>query len=605
MTLNSVKLVAVVPVTRMYGRLDNLKSWLTVDNLKKIRVVLVHDIADNQTGYELRNIVNQLKSENLTFIENRFGSPGSARNCGFSNVGDANWIAFWNSDDIPHVEEFLNMIERAESGNFNSAIGAFKKINTNDFGNKNSEINAVNLPRNNLSIRMNPGLWRWAFRISTLTKKTFENYLIAEDQIFIYENFLSTQPNYFYNEIVYSYFINLPGQLKDNSNPIRDLRKSIKYFNQSFDFSNRQKNELKFTMLMRQILTGIKYADFTTKIFCILNLINCMTNSKIKLSYSNKLALLHEIYRSRVSIEDKISTIFLFGGLGNQLFQIALGLEIAKKRKVLFDFSFYSKVNGSGARHLNDFKHIDFKNISSSTKKRSYVELKIFNLAIRLSSRDKNSKIFDILGKIVSNFIEVIFRAIYGEKFYINNGIGFDSKLHSKKPANYIGYFQTYMYSANLCGMVLNSPSELFLKDRTKLKDLDSIIVHVRLGDYKHEQKFGLQSKGYYHESIKRIWDKNKFNRICLFSDEPTLALDFIPKNLQDFVFLPSLEVSAAAENLELMRYGSAYVLSNSTFGWWAATLSYQDNPVVIAPKVWFKGKKEPKLLIPENWLRI
>jgi hypothetical protein len=589
----------------MHGRLNNLRSWLTVGNLRKIRVVLVHDIADTQTGYELRSLVNELKSENLTFIENRFGSPGAARNCGFSNAGDANWIAFWDSDDIPHVEEFLNMIEQAEAGDFNSAIGAYEKINTDYLGNKNSEVNAVKSSRNNLSIAMNPGLWRWAFRIATLEKNAFENYLMAEDQIFIYENFLSAQPNYLYNGLVYSYFINLPGQLTGDSNAIRDLRKSIKYFNKSCDFSNHQKNELKFIMLIRQIVAGIKHADFTTKIFCITSFINCMTNSKMKLSYSRRRVLLREIYGSVISIENKISTVFLFGGLGNQLFQIAFGLEIAKKRQVRFDFSYYSNLYGNGKEFLTDFKFIDLKNISYTRKKKSYFEIKLFNLAIRLSSRDKNLEILDVLGKIALNFVELIFRVIYGEKFHINNGIGFDSTLPTERPSNCIGYFQTYMYSANLRGMELKSPSALFLKDRSKLQDLDSIIVHVRLGDYKHEQKFGLQSEDYYRESIKYIWDNHKFNRICLFSDEPIVAADFIPKDLQDFLFLPSLKVSSAAENLELMRYGSAYVLSNSTFGWWAATLSYQDNPLVITPKVWFKGKKEPVSLIPDNWLRM
>jgi len=53
------------------------------------------------------------------------------------------------------------------------------------------------------------------------------------------------------------------------------------------------------------------------------------------------------------------------------------------------------------------------------------------------------------------------------------------------------------------------------------------------------------------------------------------------------------------------MRLGTGYVLSNSTFGWWAAYLARMEPKVVVVPDPWFKKIDEPLGLIPIGWTRI
>jgi hypothetical protein len=53
------------------------------------------------------------------------------------------------------------------------------------------------------------------------------------------------------------------------------------------------------------------------------------------------------------------------------------------------------------------------------------------------------------------------------------------------------------------------------------------------------------------------------------------------------------------------MRYFSGYVISNSTFAWWAAFLRHNQEVPVYAPDPWFKMINDPKMLIPENWNKV
>ena len=60
-----------------------------------------------------------------------------------------------------------------------------------------------------------------------------------------------------------------------------------------------------------------------------------------------------------------------------------------------------------------------------------------------------------------------------------------------------------------------------------------------------------------------------------------------------------------SVETLEKMRFGSGYIIGNSTFSWWGAFLSYSPTPPTIAPTPWFIGLDNPRDLIPNEWMLI
>jgi hypothetical protein len=91
-------LTVITPVTKLGGELDKLQSWLPLILDKKIEVWVVHDIADEETGSELRNILSSLHNPHVHIIESAVGGPGPARNLGLEKTG-SEWVCFWDADD--------------------------------------------------------------------------------------------------------------------------------------------------------------------------------------------------------------------------------------------------------------------------------------------------------------------------------------------------------------------------------------------------------------------------------------------------------------------------------------------------------------------------
>jgi hypothetical protein len=190
-------------------------------------------------------------------------------------------------------------------------------------------------------------------------------------------------------------------------------------------------------------------------------------------------------------------------------------------------------------------------------------------------------------------------------------GVGFDDKIReSRANTFFIGYFQSYKWlemAKNMSDLdfKLANPSEL-VKTFSALALIEKpLVVHVRLGDYLVEGGFGTLDQSYYFAAVSKALELGDFGKIWVFSDEPLEAMKRLP-NLPgvEVRLMPAFEESPATA-LEVMRMGKGYVIANSTFSWWGASLSYQPNPVVIYPYPWFKSMDSPLDLVPPNWLPV
>ena len=210
---------------------------------------------------------------------------------------------------------------------------------------------------------------------------------------------------------------------------------------------------------------------------------------------------------------------------------------------------------------------------------------------------------------LTSLLLSISFKELIAIK--VCRGVGFDSSIRqSFLNTFYVGYFQSYKWLeiAQRKAKITFALEEFSsaLEDFKSLAEVEQpLVVHVRLGDYLAENGFGTPDKSYYEEAIQKALSTKKFRKIWLFSDDPQGALLKMPANLDiDVRVMPDFGGSSAA-TLEAMRFGKGYVIGNSTFSWWGATLSYISEPMVIYPYPWFKTLDVPVDLVPPHWTSV
>jgi hypothetical protein len=300
--------------------------------------------------------------------------------------------------------------------------------------------------------------------------------------------------------------------------------------------------------------------------------------------------------------------LYLHGGLGNQMFQIAAMVNKYGQNNFLVNFSLQNNVHHATGPNISD---TNLKNYFRfvNTPNNSFLFKKIVNSLIRLSTKS-DIKTFKI--KILIYIFKALLSKIYlnGREIILNNGIGFSNIDNSSINPFIIGYYQSYVW--------LTEPSvkKIFLNIKffNEGKELQNfikravtevpLVLHIRLGDYRSDSNLGHLSDQYYISSLIQEWNSQVYKKIWIFSDEINLAKRIIPTYLIPYCVWVDDEITNPATIFQIMRLGCGYILSNSTFGWWAASLSNNINPKIIVPKPWFKNQQNPTELIPAKWVQ-
>ena len=298
----------------------------------------------------------------------------------------------------------------------------------------------------------------------------------------------------------------------------------------------------------------------------------------------------------------------IMGGLGNQLFQYARALEhVASGESLELQYpGTMSRVGKNGKIDLQDYK------LSVPLVRRrefNYFHKRAINLGLRTCNIRNNFSYLRIVLAPVAKVIEIVTAVKFESEWNLYGALQHrKGKIFSRTGTRYIGYFQ----DSSLVSNHIHSLSALELKDESSLvisyQELAQadrpLVVQIRKGDYQFESKMGALPDSYFRESVDKVWDDKKYGTLWFFSDSPELIsplMALLKEYPSRLIHPPS---ATPSEVLEIMRLGLGYVISNSTFGWWAATLSRVKPFDVVVPDKWFKKMSEPPNLIPELWER-
>jgi Glycosyl transferase family 11 len=138
------------------------------------------------------------------------------------------------------------------------------------------------------------------------------------------------------------------------------------------------------------------------------------------------------------------------------------------------------------------------------------------------------------------------------------------------------------------------------------------VAVHVRRGDLITDDGVhpvhGCLAWPYYSKALhvmKRLIDNE--HDLFFFGDDLG-ALSELQSKVPQSIIVSHSDLSAA-EDLILMRKCRHFITANSTFSWWGAWLGKAPDKIVISPRQWFSpsGLRQNNVcdLIPGGWLQV
>ena len=124
----------------------------------------------------------------------------------------------------------------------------------------------------------------------------------------------------------------------------------------------------------------------------------------------------------------------------------------------------------------------------------------------------------------------------------------------------------------------------------------ESVSVHIRRGDYltpENQALFGnICTEAYYHKAMEQMKKQYPACRFYLFTNDKEWAKDIAGSFLAQDVTVVELPEDAGRDYGEfvLMSRCRHNILANSSFSWWASYLNPNPNKTVYAPDRWLNG---------------
>lgn len=134
----------------------------------------------------------------------------------------------------------------------------------------------------------------------------------------------------------------------------------------------------------------------------------------------------------------------------------------------------------------------------------------------------------------------------------------------------------------------------------------NSVCVSIRRGDYintQYSDSFYICDENYFRLALNKIKQLVNNPVIIFFSDD----IEWVKKNINtDILSYYESGNDPVWEKLRLMYSCKHFIISNSTFSWWAQYLSRNTNKIVISPDHWTNDHtKNAKHLISNDFITI
>lgn len=284
--------------------------------------------------------------------------------------------------------------------------------------------------------------------------------------------------------------------------------------------------------------------------------------------------------------------VALKGGLGNQMFQYALGRKLSIKNSDTL------KLDTSGLSKANEVGDIY----------RPFA-LDAFNIKATVASAEESTLLRNPYGALSKALRKFRFKVLRQQ-----NVGWFPSALKKRGNVYLDGYWQSPNYFDDIRSTILEDftlkqgLSSVAQEIAGRMQNSNSVSIHIRRGDYVSNKSvaasYGPCTPAYYEAAIASISSKVPNPSWFVFSDDTT----WVKESMQfpGAVEYVSDQKLSDQEEILLMASCEHNIIANSTFSWWGAWLNQNPEKVVIVPDPWFDTRPQDHAhLIPESWIRV
>lgn len=290
--------------------------------------------------------------------------------------------------------------------------------------------------------------------------------------------------------------------------------------------------------------------------------------------------------------------VSIFGGLGSQMDQYSFAMALHEHYPdvhIKFDiFNLYPKEHGGYM--LDQVFGIKIEEASIG---------EIMHLSESYPMTAKHNKIM----RTLTSIRQIVFgpkgtqiqpddaSAYYKEVF----------KLNPLKPHLFYGNWMNEQYRTNIEDKIKDTFKFPEFKDEKnielakKIKETNSVSIHVRHGDYK-AYGFPILPLEYYNQATNIIKEKIEKPHYFVFSDDT----EYIKEKfsfLKHYTIVDNNHGDDSFRDMQLMSLCKHNIIANSSFSYWGAYLNRNEDAIIIAPRYHVPSCKHP--FAKSSWITL
>lgn len=300
--------------------------------------------------------------------------------------------------------------------------------------------------------------------------------------------------------------------------------------------------------------------------------------------------------------------VYLTGRLGNQLFQYAFARKLQKQ------------YGGKIICNIYDLEHNNnkIKNNKGKSEKFQY-DMSNYILNDNVEIEDRKLPWYADFNNFLVKVIKKIFPRLYFElmaKFgyliwqrddYINIPKICTSQI------TICGWWQDFRFFNGVNEQLSNEivPKTLPVQKNKEMYELaknkESVCISIRGGNYlvpKIKELLFVCDRDYFYTAIEQMNLALNKPEYLIFSDDLDWVRSYLrlEEKFPNYKFHYESGEDSVEEKIRMMTACNNFIISNSSFSWWAQYLSKNKNKIVMAPNAWFADGRQNGLYM-KDWI--